>query len=581
MPSWCLLQVSSKLLCLKKAFIHHLQGSAPTALCVLVVVGCVSAHNRPDQSHKRGDFYTTTYLSHAEALRTVFPDAKKVLFEEAYLSVAERSRIEKHLPERLRQGVFKVYFGLRESGEFDGYAVIHEEIGKFKLFTFVVGVEPDGTVRRVAVMVYRESRGGEVARRRFLTQYDGKSVKAPLSINRDIINVTGATMSVNSMNHGVKKVLAAVEVLYRGQPDRLRRVLEEGQELKEFAALDFPSGASDELQRVFEARMLMGTLCEIEAWSSDPSNGRRALDEAFSEIESVDRALSDYRPDSELSLISRRAGSEAVQVSPRTLGFLDRALALAKATNGASDISIGPAVDLWGFRGPTRKLPSEIELQALRPRVDYRKILMSGNQVRLETPGMRLDPGAIGKGYAVDRAVERLRQFGVEKALVNFSGTIYALGFPPGRAGWPVAIRNPTRPDTVLGTLCLRDEAVSSSGGYEKFVEIDGERFSHIISPRTLRPVEGVLGTTVRAPSATLADAWSTALMVLGTDGIRLLDQDRQEPNQVEAMVVTVDGARHRSENCRPDLVASLAQKSEVHPRTRAFAVVSAAELKE
>ncbi len=138
---------------------------------------------------------------------------------------------------------------------------------------------------------------------------------------------------------------------------------------------------------------------------------------------------------------------------------------------------------------------------------------------------MRLDPGGLGKGFAVDRAVRVLRAHGVERALVNFSGCMYALGSPPGRSGWPVVVRDPARPNEVLGRVLLRDEAIASSGSYEKTHDSGGERLSHILSPQTLRPVETIRGAAVRAASATLADGWSTAATVLGRDAVELMER--------------------------------------------------------
>jgi thiamine biosynthesis lipoprotein ApbE len=550
------------------------------ALCGTLTSGasCSTPGNRGSGAVQgdagKGDFYTTNYLSKINALHTVFPDARRVLVKHVRISAAERDAIEKLLRGRIRQGDFTVYVGVGENNELDGYAIIQDEIGKFKLFTFIVGVEPDGTVRRVATLVYRESRGGGVARRRFASQYDGKSVKSPLSINRDIKNISGATMSVNSMNHGVKKVLAAVDVLFRQKPERLHRVLDSGQDVDGFAdtaANDRSEKRHETWNRARESRLLMGSLCEIELWGKNPDRLGSALRQAFREIERIDKAISDYRPGSDLSRISAHAGGTPIRVCASTYAFLEQGLALARASRGALDLTIGPAVDAWGFRGNQVREPSATELDVLARLVDYRQIeLQKPDLVRLGKAGMRLDPGALGKGYTVDRAVEILIKSGVQKALVNFSGTIYALGFPPDREAWSVAIRDPARPDRILGRVSLKDEAIASSGSYEKFVDIDGARLGHILSPTTLRPVSGVLGTTVRARSATLADGWSTALAVMGVEGLRDLDRQRDsdgpDSEGLSGLVVTTDGVRTRSSSWPSEWQFDLSDTQETDP---------------
>jgi len=150
---------------------------------------------------------------------------------------------------------------------------------------------------------------------------------------------------------------------------------------------------------------------------------------------------------------------------------------------------------------------------------------------------MRLDPGGLGKGFAVDRAAARLLREGIRSALIDFSGNMYALGAPPGSDAWTVAIRDPVHPDLVLGTIRLRDRAVSSSGSYEKFTTIGGARRGHICSPRTLAPVEGVHGAVAVAPTAATADGWSTAAHVLGAEAIEYLER-----GGVEGMVSLEDG---------------------------------------
>ena len=470
----------------------------------------------------------------------VFPNAKHVVADPLVLSEEERSDAEEQLKHPLRQKRFRTYVGLDAEGEVDGYAVIQSEIGKFKPFTFIVGMEPDGSVRRVAVLVYREARGGEIARRRYLSQYDGKTARDPLDKNRDIINRQGATMSVDAINYGVRKALSVVEVAYLRRSERLGSVrARAGTHLKN-SQRDIPARspilyelAAAQLHEVREARYLMGTVCEIRAFGPDAARLRTAIFDGFAEMEAAERALSDYRADSELSRLSRLGFREDVALSASTVEFLRVGESLWKASDGAFDLTVGPLVDAWGFRGaavtpvPDSALADLLE-RVGQPKVRLRQGPLGQHWGRLDVEGMRLDPGALGKGFAVDRCVARLRDAGVTAALVEISSTAYALGSPPGATAWEIALRDPSDSGRSLGRVALRDEALAVSGSAEKFFELGGERHSHIIVPSTGRPVRGRRGAVVIADSATAADGWATAACVLG---VRAQDYLQREPS--------------------------------------------------
>lgn len=472
----------------------------------------------------------TVYLSREEALRVALPHALRVVEERVILSAQERREVESILGHRVLEPSFTVHAGLKPGGGLEGYAVIHEEVGKFKPFQFVVAVEPDGSVRRVAMLVYRESRGGEIAHRRFSSQYEGKRVTDPLRLQQDILNVSGATMSCTSMTIGVKKVLAVLEVVYRRNPERLGRLL--GSNSASLPARGAPSALLTNRGAVLEARAaryLMGAICELRLFGSDRAQLLAAAECAFHAMEEAEARLSDYRASSEISLLSRHAGRGEVAISPLTADFLEASLHLARETGGACDVTVAPLVRAWGGRGVVSGAPGPEERARLRGLIGFEGLHVkraAGGEATafLDRPGMAIDPGAVGKGFAVDLAVKALRGAGVTSALVDFSGNLYALGAPPGRSTWPVGVRDPESPENLLGVVELRDTAIASSGGYERFSRVAGKTLCHILSPRDLAPVEGVLGTTVIAPTATLADGYSTAAFVLGEKAVALLE---------------------------------------------------------
>jgi thiamine biosynthesis lipoprotein len=267
----------------------------------------------------------------------------------------------------------------------------------------------------------------------------------------------------------------------------------------------------------------MGTLAAVQC--ADHAAAPKARDLAQAAFDDLDRELSAWKDDSALAAVNRAAGAvDAVAVSPAFAKVLGYALATAKASDGAFNPLIGPVMRVWGFNGaaPRPSVPDPAELNAARALSDWRKVEFSptkdGADVRLLMPDMRLDLGAIAKGYAVDLAWERLKSAGHTNLLVDLGGNLRAIGeAAPRRGGWRIGVRNPFNEKELIGYFILRDgEAVATSGNYERFVEINGVRYAHIMDSRTASPVTGMAGTTAVAPDAMQADALSTTVFVLG-----------------------------------------------------------------
>ncbi|MFQ5956795.1 MAG: FAD:protein FMN transferase [Candidatus Brocadiales bacterium] len=461
------------------------------------------------------------FLTKEQALEKMFPDCDEVLYDVLLLTDEEKSTIEKRLRRKIYEQGFEVFIG-KESGEIQGYAIITEEIGKFHPFTFIVAVKPNGKIKDLAVLIYRESRGGEVVRRRFLHQFIGKSLRNPIWINRDIINITGATMSVVMMCTGVKKVLAVVDEFYLSG----KRGIENASPLVPRVSPQEP------LELLKETRLVMGTYAEVSVYGSDKENAAQAVREAFEEMERLDGLMSNYRPTSELSRINREAAQSPTSCDPELLRVLEVSLGYSTLTKGAFDITVEPLVSRWGFYDGKVRVPDADEIDSILPAVSYKNINILGYGdsilISFRHPDTKIDLGGIGKGYAVDKAVEVLKRRGITSALVNLGGNIYALGHPPGAKAWKVGVQHPRQKDVLLGYLELEDMGVATSGDYERFFTIDGKRYSHIIDPRTGMPSRGVVSVTVAASSATEADALSTGAFILGRKhGVKLLkDRD-------------------------------------------------------
>ena len=265
-----------------------------------------------------------------------------------------------------------------------------------------------------------------------------------------------------------------------------------------------------------QSRIIMGTSAEISISGADPKKAEEAMEAAFGEMERVNLLMSHYRPDSEVGRITRFAGREGVPVSPETLEVIERALYFSRLSEGALDITIGPAFRLWNFRGG--KIPDDRSLRESLQRVDYRKIKVDrpASSVFLEDAGMELDLGAIAKGYAVDLASAALRKKELGNFLVRIGGEIKARGEKEPGAPWVIGIQHPRLPSSLLARLKLRDAAVSTSGDYEHFFLQGGERYHHILDPSTGRPARECQSVTILAPASMDADALATTVFVLG-----------------------------------------------------------------
>ncbi len=464
---------------------------------------------------RAAEFRTRVYLDLQEAPRALFPEADD--FEQHQIKVTpELGRRIKELVGRARPTIWEPFyyaFVAKKQGDVIGYAVVCEEIGKHRAITFIVGTTPDARVRDVAVMAYREPIGDEVRYRGFLDQFKGKSLDDPIMPYRDISNISGATLSVRALSRGVRKGLAVIRAHYlEGKGVGATGV---SLDLKTPAL----SGAADGL--VARSHFLMGTVWEIAAHGVRRDVLAQAVEEAFAEIRRADELMSNYREESELSQLNRRAAKERVRVSNDLYRLLCEAARIGRLTGGAFDITVAPLLRAWGFLGGQPRVPSEREIVERLEKVGWPLLRLDDERrsARFAVSGMELDLGAIAKGWAADRAAEALARRGVAGALINAgSSTFYAYRRDPRGRPWRVIVRSPLDERELFAVAELEDESLSTSGGYEKFFEAGGRRYCHILDPRSGKPVRGMLSATVLAPRAVESDALSTALFVMGLE---------------------------------------------------------------
>ncbi len=291
-------------------------------------------------------------------------------------------------------------------------------------------------------------------------------------------------------------------------------------------------------------REAMGSLWEIFLIGTNAELLSSAGEEALNEIERLDRQLSHYKPDSDISLMNAHAREQWVRLEPKLYHLLKQCATIWEQTAGAFDITMQPLVQAWGFHDGNYRVPPDDEIASILTQTGMQRVLWDDEEflIYFTSPGIEIALSAVGKGFALDEAAAVLKCYDVERAVLHGGqSSILAIGAPPDAAGWEFAIRNPMNKDEVLETVYLCDESISTSGDYEQFFEVDGKRFTHILDPMTGKPVEGMAAVTVIAPTAAEADALSTAFFVLGREDTQ--EYCRLHPN-VKVVMVEVDEAK-------------------------------------
>ena len=286
-----------------------------------------------------------------------------------------------------------------------------------------------------------------------------------------------------------------------------------------FLAISMPVCA----EWIGDARPMMGTEVSVRLWHDDAAQGEELLERVFAEAERINRLMSTYIEDSPISEINRSAAEEPVIAGEELFGLIRRSLDISVLTLGAFDITYDSVGQHYDFRNRLR--PDADTVAEERELIDYRFVHLNQAEgtVSFERQGVRINLGGIAKGYVVERGVNVLRTAGVQHAIVTAGGDSRLLGDRRGYP-WMVGIRDPRNDGQVAISLPLEDEAISTSGDYERYFEENGVRHHHIISPSTGAPASGVHSATVFGPDAVITDALSTSVFVMGVDpGLRLI----------------------------------------------------------
>ncbi|MCK4590454.1 MAG: FAD:protein FMN transferase, partial [Candidatus Latescibacteria bacterium] len=256
--------------------------------------------------------------------------------------------------------------------------------------------------------------------------------------------------------------------------------------------------------RLWEAvRPMMDTAVTVKLCAQDSSAAQNLLTEVFAEMERIDRMMDNYSPTSEITSINSTAGKERVSISPEMGQVLKRSQYFAELSGGAFDITIGPVKEVWDFESENPTVPLSGQLAAALTLVGYQNVQLDGGRVRLLKPRMKLDLGGVAKGYAVDCAVEFLKERGAKSALVEAGGDVRLYGEKPSGRDWQIAIRHPREKEKLIRVGKVELPAVATSGDYERLFVKDGKRYHHILDPNTGYPAKGCVSVTVWTQTAT------------------------------------------------------------------------------
>lgn len=292
----------------------------------------------------------------------------------------------------------------------------------------------------------------------------------------------------------------------------------------------------------------MGSRFEITVVAKDSTEANSYIDIAVGEITRIEKLISSWDPASQTSEINRNAGIKPIKVDEELYNLIGRSVEISKLTEGAFDISFASMDKIWKFDGSMTQMPSEEAIKQSVAKIGYQNIILDPENftVFLKLEGMKIGFGGIGKGYAADKAKRLLMEKGVSAGIINASGDMNTWGKQPDGEFWKVAITNPMDKNKAFALLPLKDNAVVTSGNYEKYVTFNGVRYTHIIDPRTGYPATGIISATVFAPKAEIADALATSFFVMGKDvGIDFINQ----LPKIECIVIDEKGEIFTSKN--------------------------------
>jgi thiamine biosynthesis lipoprotein len=292
----------------------------------------------------------------------------------------------------------------------------------------------------------------------------------------------------------------------------------------------------------------MGGKFDITIVAKDSLLAEQNIDDVIAEISRIEYLISDWKPTTQISEVNQNAGIRPVKVEKEVFELTQRAIRFSEITNGGFDISFAAMDRIWKFDGSMTEMPSAEAIQKSVEKVGYKNIILDSinSTIFLKLKGMKIGFGALGEGYATDKCRKMMLSKGIEAGIINGSGDMSTWGKQPNGKPWNIGITNPFDTDKIIAIVPLNNGAVTTSGSYEKFVVLDGKRYSHIINPATGYPATGLCSVTVFGPNAETANGLSTSLMVLGKkEGLLLL----KKHSDYSCLMITDNGKVIKSKN--------------------------------
>jgi len=294
----------------------------------------------------------------------------------------------------------------------------------------------------------------------------------------------------------------------------------------------------------------MGSDFEITIVEKNDSEANRLINIAIKEISRIESLISSWDKNSQTTLINYNSGIKPVKVDTELFNLISRSIKVSNLSQGAFDISYASLDKVWFFDKKMQKMPSDDQIANSVAKVGFENIILNEKEetVFLKLKGMKIGFGAIGKGYAADRAKEILIKNNVKSGIINASGDLTAWGQKPSGEDWMVAIVNPLNKTKVFSWLPIKNKSIVTSGNYERFINFDGKSYSHIIDPRTGYPSQGILSVTIVTENAELADALATSVFVLGEEiGMNMINQLKG----VDCIIINSDNKIIKSKNIK------------------------------
>jgi len=288
---------------------------------------------------------------------------------------------------------------------------------------------------------------------------------------------------------------------------------------------------------------IMGTAIRVELWHEDKAAAEAAMEAVMQEMHRIDRVMSVFKPDSEISAINRDAAKAPMRVSQEMFDLIGRAIEFSEMSGGAFDITFSSVGYLYDYRKAVK--PSDTEIAKALPGINYRHLKLDREKrtIHFVRAGVRIDLGGIAKGYAVDNCIALLKARGVREALVSAGGDSRVLGDRHGRP-WMIGIRDPRNREGNVAVIPLADAAISTSGDYERYFEADGVRYHHIINPKTGKSASGVRSVTVIGPDSLTNEGLTKSIFIMGPErGLKLIES----MSGIDAVVVDDRGKMHYS----------------------------------